>query len=113
MLKSKNKMMSLAISALMLGATAGAVNSMSEPVSVSAAVTTWGGYYTPTYIKCKSGLNVRTGPGTNYKKITAIPWGTWVTTTRLSSNGWAKVSYNGKTGWIYLNNGIYAELYLD
>lgn len=53
----------------------------------------------------KSGLNVRTGAGTSYEKVVAIPYAktvTWVkakTKKDSSGNTWYKVSYAGKTGF--------------
>ena len=46
-------------------------------------------------------LNIRTGRGTSYKKLGAIPYGAIVTVTDISS-GWGKVTYNGITGYIYM-----------
>lgn len=48
------------------------------------------------------GLNVRSGPGDGYSKICAMPQNTKVYPTE-TKNGWAKVSYNGKTGWCDMN----------
>ena len=47
-----------------------------------------------------NGLNVRSGPGSNYEKIASIANGTKVTVLE-SANGWYKVDYgNGKTGYV-------------
>jgi len=43
-------------------------------------------------------LNMRTGPGTSYSVILVIPNGASVQMIS-SSNGWAKIIYNGKTGY--------------
>ncbi len=48
----------------------------------------------------KSGLNIRVGPGTNYKKVGAYSYGTKVTVYSIN-NGWAKV-----------NNGYMCAQYL-
>ena len=45
------------------------------------------------------GLNVRTGPGTGYGIITALPQGTVVTVTD-EQDGWYKIEYNGIVGWV-------------
>jgi len=46
------------------------------------------------------GLNVRSGPGSNYEKVASISNGTTVTVLE-SANGWYKVDYgNGKTGYV-------------
>lgn len=43
-------------------------------------------------------LNMRTGPGTNYSVILVIPNGASVQVIS-TANGWAKIIYNGKTGY--------------
>ncbi|WP_195251619.1 C40 family peptidase [Romboutsia sp. 1001713B170207_170306_H8] len=51
-------------------------------------------------------LNVRSGPGTSYSKITTISYGAEVGVIS-ESNGWSKIKYNGKTGYVssqYLSN---------
>ena len=55
----------------------------------------------PTTVNTRSGsLNVRSGPGTGYSKITSLPKG--MTVLRLStSGGWSRILYNGtKTGYV-------------
>lgn len=49
--------------------------------------------------KTTDNLNFRTGPGTNYSIIASIPKGT-VIDYYSESNGWAKVKYNGKDGYV-------------
>lgn len=46
-----------------------------------------------------SGLNMRTGRGTNYKILLSIPNGTHLNVTDISG-GWGKTSYGGRTGYI-------------
>lgn len=56
--------------------------------------------------KTTENLNFRTGPGTNYSKIETIPKGT-VIDYYSESDGWAKVRYNGRDGYVstsYLTN---------
>lgn len=50
-------------------------------------------------ITAKEGLNVRSGRGTNYKRVTTIPYNTKISVSDIQ-NGWGKVTYNGKTGYI-------------
>jgi len=45
------------------------------------------------------GLNVRTGPGTGYTKLGALPCGTEITVSGIE-NGWAKINYNGQTAYV-------------
>ncbi|WP_257147899.1 SH3 domain-containing protein [Bacillus thuringiensis] len=54
-----------------------------------------------------STLNVRSGAGTNYGIISALQKGTKVTVLS-EQNGWSKINYNGKNGYIssqYLSKG--------
>ena len=53
-------------------------------------------------ITANSGLVLRSGAGTSYTYLTAIPKGKVVQITQ-ENNGWGKTSYNGKTGWISLS----------
>ena len=47
-----------------------------------------------------NGLNVRSGPGSNYNKVASIANGTSVTILEDAGNGWYKIDYgNGKTGY--------------
>ena len=50
-------------------------------------------------VTAKSGLNIRAGPGTENKKLDAVPNGTELTVTGIE-NGWATVSYNGQTAYV-------------
>lgn len=73
-------------------------------------------YYTGHYRTTSSdNLNVRTGPGSSYAKATsAIPKGTEIGITEVSSNGWGKTVYRGVEGWVALNYctylGAFAEI---
>ncbi|GAB2903272.1 SH3 domain-containing protein [Neomicrococcus lactis] len=44
-------------------------------------------------------VNMRTGAGTTYAVLATVPSGTNVSVIG-SANGWYKVTYNGKTGWM-------------
>lgn len=58
-----------------------------------------GGGYT-MYIDNTASLNVRSGPGTQYGRITAVDRGTQVTVTG-SSDGWSNIHLpNGLSGWV-------------
>lgn len=54
------------------------------------------------------GLNVRTGPGTSYGKLGALPYGTEVPVTGIS-NGWATIQYSGRTAYVLPDSGCWAE----
>lgn len=68
-----------------------------KKVSVATSAYTTGNYL----ISERSGVNLRAGAGTGYKKLTAIPYNKVVKVTSVSGS-WGKVTYNGKTGWIAL-----------
>ena len=46
-----------------------------------------------------SSLNMRSGPGTRYKKVGSIP-ASAILTIAGSENGWYKTTYNGVTGYV-------------
>ena len=46
-----------------------------------------------------SSLNMRSGPGTGYRKVGSIPSGATLTITG-KENGWYKTSYNGVSGYV-------------
>lgn len=50
-------------------------------------------------VKSKSGLNVRSGPGTNYRKIGALANNASVTING-SSSGWYAINYSGTQGYV-------------
>jgi len=54
----------------------------------------------PYKVNAKSGLNVRSGPGTNYSRYGTLPYGTVVSITG-SSGGWSTFNYNGKTAYLF------------
>ena len=45
-----------------------------------------------------TGLNVRSGPGTGFGKLGALPYGAEVSVSGIS-NGWAAIQYSGKTAY--------------
>ena len=51
------------------------------------------------YVTPDAGLNMRTGAGTNYSIITKLSKGTQVT-VHSTSNGWSKITANGKQGYV-------------
>lgn len=55
----------------------------------------------PYMITSSDGVNLRSGAGTSYGKLTAIPYGTQVRVTKVD-NGWGYTKYDGKTGWFSL-----------
>lgn len=58
-----------------------------------------GGTASPYKVTPAIGLNVRSGPGTGYGKLGALPYGAEISVTGIS-NGWAAIQYNGKTAYV-------------
>lgn len=57
------------------------------------------------YVTTASSLALRSGAGTSYTALTAVPQTTVVEVTAISGN-WGKVTYNGTSGWISLSYAI-------
>lgn len=75
------------------------------PAPTPAVKVYYPGHYRTT---TADNLNIRTGPGASYAKATsAIPKGTEIGITEVSSNNWGKTVYNGVTGWVALNYCTY------
>ncbi|MDY2737409.1 C40 family peptidase [Intestinibacter sp.] len=54
---------------------------------------------TTKYVNATVGLNVRSGPGTSYSKLGKLSYKEKVTVLS-TSNGWSKINYNRKTGYV-------------
>jgi cell wall-associated NlpC family hydrolase len=54
-----------------------------------------------TVMTATTTVNVRAGAGTATAVIGVLPSGTNVTATGTSTNGWTKVSYNGRTAYVF------------
>ena len=67
-------------------------------VDASAATSYTTGKYV---ISEKIGVNLRSGAGTGYTKLGAVPYNTTVQVTSVK-NDWGKITYGSKTGWICL-----------
>lgn len=54
------------------------------------------------YMTCKTtdNVNLRKGAGTSYAVITVVPNGTTMNISDSSNSSWAKVKYNGNTGYL-------------
>lgn len=82
-----------------------AINAASETSSETVTETTSGASsetsVTSSYkVTARSGLNVRSGPGTSYGKYGALVCGSTVEVSSIE-NGWAAIAYNGKTAYVY------------
>ena len=53
------------------------------------------------FVLAEPSLNMRKGPAVEYDKLTTIPYGTVIDVTG-EYEGWARVKYNGMTGWVTL-----------
>ncbi|MBR3835646.1 MAG: SH3 domain-containing protein [Clostridia bacterium] len=53
-------------------------------------------------VKADPSLNMRKGAGMEYAVIESIPYGTKISVTG-ECDGWARVSYSGKVGWVSLS----------
>jgi len=74
-----------------------AVEAAAETLSVSEAAAA-----TQYKVTAKSGLNVRSGPGTSHGKLGALAFGAAVDVSVIE-NGWATISYSGKTAYVSAN----------
>ncbi|TCN24135.1 SH3 domain-containing protein [Mesobacillus foraminis] len=59
-----------------------------------------------TYTVNATNLNVRSGAGTNYSKIGSLPNGSKIQVIQKLNNGWYKISYKGRTGYV---SGTYVK----
>lgn len=48
-----------------------------------------------------AGLNVRSGPDTDYKRIGGVKTGAEVKRTGVTDNGWSRLLYDGKEAYAY------------
>ena len=77
------------------------LNDIVQKAASTTAVTSSGSSGgTSTYrVTPAIGLNVRTGPGTGYRKLGALVCGTKIQVYTLS-NGWAQIRYSGQTAYV-------------
>lgn len=54
----------------------------------------------PAKVRTTAKLNLRTGSSTSHKILLTIPAGKVVPVSARASNGWYKVTYAGRTGWV-------------
>ena len=69
-------------------------------ISTGAPANTMPASSTGTIVNCQIGVNVRSGPGTNYSKLGTAPKGAVYTVTGLSGS-FVRINYNGKVGYIH------------
>lgn len=77
---------------------AGNVAPVAQPASVVMAAEL--SIDLPSRVRTTDNLNLRTGPSTSYSVLVNIPKGTSVPVLGRASNGWYKVSYDGRTGYV-------------
>jgi len=59
-----------------------------------------------------AGINMRSGAGTSYGKVTALPTGsTFTVTATKTADGytWGKTTYNGKSGWCVISKSEWVQ----
>ncbi len=75
-----------------------------EPEAAAAELTltpfTVSAYAEPITMYASTTVNVRAGAGTDYQKVGKAVWGTQVTVTGATDNGWYEVFYKEKTAYI-------------
>lgn len=52
------------------------------------------------YVNSSNGINLREGPGSNYKTVSSIPNGYRINVLETEGE-WSKVKYNGETGYVF------------
>ncbi len=73
---------------------------LNDMVQAAASTTVGASEEAATYqVTAKSGLNVRTGPGTGYAKLGAFAYGTEVNVEAIQ-DGWAVIQYSGRTAYV-------------
>lgn len=98
--KAPRAFLALGVSATLLfgSVPAAATASLNGPGTVAQQITA--AKKDVTKVKTTANLNMRTGSGTSHKILLTIPKGKTLNVSATASNGWFKVSYSGKTGWI-------------
>lgn len=68
-----------------------------EPENVTYTVTT---FEAPVTLYSSDTVNVRAGAGIDYAKVGKVAWGTAVSVTGVTDNGWYEVMFNDTTAFI-------------
>src|SRR6185312_934371 len=79
------------VAAVAAAALLGGTGSLLAPEAAAAA---------GTRIITTANLNVRASAGTGGRRLGTLPRGTTVTATGRASNGWYRISYRGRTGYV-------------
>lgn len=79
------------VAAVAAAALLGGTGSLLAPEAAAAA---------GTRIITTANLNVRASAGTGGRRLGTLPRGTTVTSTGRASNGWYRISYRGRTGYV-------------
>lgn len=79
----------------------GAVNTVEQAASSSQAQSNVKITETNESVWATAGLNVRSGPDTDYKRIGGVKTGAEVKRTGVTDNGWSRILYDGKEAYAY------------
>ncbi|MCW4465440.1 SH3 domain-containing protein [Glutamicibacter sp. MNS18] len=90
----------LGLSAVLVMGNLPASTAASTPAGITTAVQVQANKKTVTKVKTTANLNMRTGAGTGHKVVLTIRKGKTLSVSATASNGWYKVGYSGKTGWV-------------
>lgn len=78
-------------------------NWLGDMIDAASQEHSTGDFETTVYkVTANSGLNVRTGPGTNHSILGVLAYGTSVDVAEISGS-WAKISYSGQTAYVSVN----------
>ena len=75
------------------------VGTCSYPSQLITKTKTYYNYVNQT-VYATANVNIRKGADTSYEKVGLLKKGKSITRTAIGSNGWSRVSYNGKTAYI-------------
>lgn len=93
----------LMLATVPLTASAAEIPSPASSVSTNAPLSPTIGVWSaklPAKVRTTANLRLRTGSSTSHKILLTIPAGTVVPVSKRASNGWYKVSYSGRSGWV-------------
>lgn len=97
----------MAIAAMLVTASFNPAITPNVSITAEAAIIYYYVIITP------AGLNVRSGPGTQYKKLSAIPGGTVVRSSNDKKDGWIFIASDSYRGWVSQEYCKRVESFID